>query len=422
MKRGVGDAGGASSNGAITAEEMEDEGYGFDYVMVFKVWGDADVLTKYQQINNIRSIVQRLNAGGLQTFLHFSSTKDEVYCNIRCPLERLQAEAERTGYRLLLDSAELEAAARAGIMHGYDEGGTGSGGGSGTGDAEEGYIGGEGGNGDVGGGGSSGGGTPIVQPITVRHDPAFSPISPFAHVYGRYRRHARVQALFARHGGRHLPFRSVDRLKLTASVIDAKLHHGGCHIDTHMHLARGAILGFYPLHSNHEKRALQARWTVRWSLPNQQPFGSIKDYFGEKVALYFAWLGHYTTWLIFAALAGLVASVNMWADGNSPDTVLMPVFGLFMCLWTTFFQEFWKRRNARLAMEWGMTGVEKQEQDRPQHSGVLITSPTTGEKVLYFAPAERRKRFLLSSLAVVGLILGVVLLTAGFFALQHWSM
>jgi len=381
---GRGGGGGGGGGGTITAEEMEDEGYGFDYVMVFKVWGDADTLTPYQQTNNIRGIVQRLNAGGLQTFLHFSSTKDEVYCNIRCPLDRLQAEAERTGHRLLLDAAELESAARAGVTD--DEG------------------------------------RALVLPITVRHDPSFSHVPPFTHIYGRYRRQPRVQALFARHGGRHLPFRSVDRLKLTASVLDAKVHHGGCNIDTHMHLARKALLGFYPLHSHQEKRALQARWTVRWALPNAQPFDGIKDYFGEKVALYFAWLGHYTTWLISAAAAGFVASVNMWADGNSPDTVLMPAFGLFMCLWTTFFTEFWKRRNARLAMEWGMTGFEKQEQDRPQYSGALISSPTTGETVIYFAPAERFKRLMLSSLGVVLLILGVMLLTAGFFALQHWSM
>ena len=31
-----------------------------------------------------------------------------------------------------------------------------------------------------------------------------------------------------------------------------------------------------------------------------------RRYFGEKVGLYFAWTGHYTTWLLFASLVGVI--------------------------------------------------------------------------------------------------------------------
>jgi hypothetical protein len=34
-----------------------------------------------------------------------------------------------------------------------------------------------------------------------------------------------------------------------------------------------------------------------------------------------------------------------------------------MCLWTTLFVESWKRRNAHLAMLWGMHGFEKVQQE-----------------------------------------------------------
>ncbi|CAF1531396.1 unnamed protein product, partial [Adineta steineri] len=32
----------------------------------------------------------------------------------------------------------------------------------------------------------------------------------------------------------------------------------------------------------------------------------IRDYFGEKISLYFAWLGLYTTWLIPASFVGVL--------------------------------------------------------------------------------------------------------------------
>ena len=40
-----------------------------------------------------------------------------------------------------------------------------------------------------------------------------------------------------------------------------------------------------------------------------RPFPFLEDYFGEKIALYFCWLGHYTTFLIPAAVLGVVTCV-----------------------------------------------------------------------------------------------------------------
>ena len=45
-----------------------------------------------------------------------------------------------------------------------------------------------------------------------------------------------------------------------------------------------------------------ARWS-RWY--KYQPLDHIRDYFGEKIAIYFAWLGFYTGWLLPAAIVGL---------------------------------------------------------------------------------------------------------------------
>jgi hypothetical protein len=46
---------------------------------------------------------------------------------------------------------------------------------------------------------------------------------------------------------------------------------------------------------------------------------------------------------------------------KGPDVGSVPFFGLFMCFWCTFFLETWKRKNATLALEWGMAGFEDAE-------------------------------------------------------------
>ena len=42
--------------------------------------------------------------------------------------------------------------------------------------------------------------------------------------------------------------------------------------------------------------------------------GEICDYFGVKIALYFAWLGHYTTALFIPTIVGIVFWVRNYTN------------------------------------------------------------------------------------------------------------
>lgn len=77
----------------------------------------------------------------------------------------------------------------------------------------------------------------------------------------------------------------------------------------------------------------------------------IADYFGEKFAFYFTWLIHYTSWLMFPSLVGLIIYATQitqyFAYGevsyvDSTDSILNPCYSIFIALWTTFFVESWK--------------------------------------------------------------------------------
>ena len=54
----------------------------------------------------------------------------------------------------------------------------------------------------------------------------------------------------------------------------------------------------------------------------QQPYTLIKSYFGEKIGLYFCWLGFYTKMLILPSILGLLVMVygvvTFWTGQNYP--------------------------------------------------------------------------------------------------------
>ena len=54
---------------------------------------------------------------------------------------------------------------------------------------------------------------------------------------------------------------------------------------------------------------LGARWARFAAWYKYQPLDEIRDYFGEKIGLYFAWLGAYTAWLLVPSLVGLCVFV-----------------------------------------------------------------------------------------------------------------
>ena len=75
-------------------------------------------------------------------------------------------------------------------------------------------------------------------------------------------------------------------------------------------------------------------WALTFSLrefvgPAIAPLIEIRDYFGEKIAMYFGWLGVYTTFLLYACPAGFL---TFWVSFGfrSPDCPLTPYMAAFM--------------------------------------------------------------------------------------------
>ena len=78
----------------------------------------------------------------------------------------------------------------------------------------------------------------------------------------------------------------------------------------------------------------------------------ICEYFGVKIAMYFAWLGMYTKWLVAPAVLGIVTFILSNRGQVTRDWCIL-FFNIFNIVWATLFLEAWKRKSAELAYKWG---------------------------------------------------------------------
>lgn len=255
---------------------IDDNGYSWDYCIVFKVREENEKLSKKQHKFDIAHVISRLNHAGLETKSFYSIQDDEIYCKIRAPLKRLMQEADRTDYRLPLDPDSLEVALRAGRPNKW-------------------------------------------KPIEIPNTSIATSLSPYQYMYAevRYDKEKKtlrsdVTTVYQRFDGQI--FHSTDRLKLIASILRAREHENGCHLDMRSLKIDECILGCMSLHDDPELARLEEKWMKLFASPWSMDVDMMKLYFGEKVGLFFLFQAHYTTWLLPAGFVGILFWINVALD------------------------------------------------------------------------------------------------------------
>ncbi|XP_012706185.1 anoctamin-5b isoform X2 [Fundulus heteroclitus] len=225
-------------------------------------------------------------------------------------------------------------------------------------------------------------------------------------------------------------------------------------------LSNGTYTAAFPLHDcrywkkntkcESERFNLYSHWAGFLCFYKEQPLNLIRKYYGEKIGIYFAWLGFYTEMLFLAAVMGVICFIYgllSYGDNKSSkeicdqniggSIVMCPLcdkkcpfwtlnstclsswqshlfdnegtvfFAIFMGIWVTLFLEFWKRRQARLEYEWDLVDFEEEQQQlqiRPEFE-IKCTNrrknKITQEMEPYLPVTSKCARFIFSGTTVI---------------------
>ena len=172
-------------------------------------------------------------------------------------------------------------------------------------------------------------------------------------------------------------------------------------------LEQHGLVSVSSVHAPHIRNTIFQHTMYNLTVPLQE----IRDYYGEGIAFYFAWMSFLTKWLLFPGILGVLTKLQRWWRQDTIDEdEYTPFYGLACFLWAIVYSRFWKRHEHRLAYSWGTFSQSEYERKgyflRPQFKGILRKSPVTGAMETYYPASRRRLKYIVSAL-ITTVLLGV---------------
>lgn len=151
---------------------------------------------------------------------------------------------------------------------------------------------------------------------------------------------------------------------------------------------------------------IKFNWTHPWEINIE----SVRNYFGEKIAMYFNFLSFYTLYLMPMGILGIIAQIVIdYAPGLMVQNGMKMAFSFLIIIWSTIFIELWKRKQSLFAVQFGQTNTESAEAERVSFRGRFIRSIYDDDiNVLYYSPSRKILRILLSYTISISILVCVV--------------
>jgi hypothetical protein len=241
-----------------------------------------------------RGYLETLHHLGFETFIYKNlRAEKEIFILLRAPLEKLRAVADNLDFVMLLDPSEVTQQLA-------------------DGDKEAG-----------------------IGPVVIPDNAAVTPYPHNQYIYGQYSRQINERLYWKEPGWKH-PFRELVRLKLCAIILETRPAPNKENLKIVRYLRNRWMLGCFPLHDRAKTEMID--YKMKFYPMQAVPLDDLKEYFGEKITLYFGFTEHYTNWLITPAIIGIPLQIAVFVmnDYNAP---FLPFFAVFICLWAIFMLE-----------------------------------------------------------------------------------
>ena len=137
-----------------------------------------------------------------------------------------------------------------------------------------------------------------------------------------------------------------------------------------------------------------------WFHPWHISIDALRDYFGEKIAIYFSLQIFYTRFKGILGFIGLIIFIMQQSFLNEQNVMAYKittlVYVILVLIWIILFGEFWKREQALFAMRYGQLNLsEEEEKIKPGFVGNYIRDLSSNNfNVLHFSSFKRAMRML----------------------------
>jgi len=303
------------------------------------------------------SILKSLQNCGLDVFCYYSRDRDEIFCKIGAGAEKLRDTAARMKYKLQLKPEYLSA---------YAE---------------------------------------YRNDFPGRPEHHFADRRVVSHLY---KTHTEDDLGYP---SEDAIFTTIDKIYLINHIITSKDKDcAGINVGSLLH--KDELKSYFPLHEDRKLRDLaESKWDWVWMSTDHA--NRVREYFGDKVALYYVFMAFYCRWLVIPAVVGLVLQI-IGLFAGSPDNFTAILFCLLISVWTLLLPHFWRRQEAKYAISWGTLDlVPSLEPCRPEHWGDPRINPVTAQVEPFFPFRKRLWKYIFSATVISfsGVVLvGVVLM------------
>lgn len=202
---------------------------------------------------------------------------------------------------------------------------------------------------------------------------------------------------------------------------DVRLYSGKCIL--HRMLTKNLITDYFPLHDLSVLEDLKTKMYRNFTNVMAICLEDIQAYYGDSIAIYFAFLNYYLSALVWIVLMGIFhwIFVGVWDDNsyaNSVDDNWM-VSVMHLC-WSVCLLEAWNFESVQYAFKWGSLGMKTVEKPRMAYRGKLGTNEVTGQLEPQYPKWKHNCRVYLISMPLVILCVSFAVVTMFYYF--SWEM